>query len=256
MAKGPGRNAPCPCGSGRKYKNCCLPADEERARFGRATGLAAPAVSVWDVPEDDLDDLDDDELDVLDVAPLLGPPPDAATVAAQTALWERFEGAEYEAQIAQFQEALQGDALDADLAFEMLAEIQAEAQARGDLASFDALLEQFAREAPGFYQTDGAYYAGGDVEKALASGKLSRLPAALEPFAEDPAAGFEELFRVADQLQYYDQMAPLLDTLRRGWAPMNHAPLLLEDAVEAYTDLLVDVTTYEYARTAAAPRGD
>jgi hypothetical protein len=25
-----GRNAPCPCGSGRKYKGCCLPADLER----------------------------------------------------------------------------------------------------------------------------------------------------------------------------------------------------------------------------------
>src|SRR5512137_791455 len=24
----PGRNAPCPCGSGRKYKKCCLPKDE------------------------------------------------------------------------------------------------------------------------------------------------------------------------------------------------------------------------------------
>lgn len=26
----PGRNAPCPCGSGRKYKSCCLRADLER----------------------------------------------------------------------------------------------------------------------------------------------------------------------------------------------------------------------------------
>jgi len=26
----PGRNAPCHCGSGRKYKKCCLPADERR----------------------------------------------------------------------------------------------------------------------------------------------------------------------------------------------------------------------------------
>jgi hypothetical protein len=23
-----GRNAPCPCGSGKKYKNCCLPKDQ------------------------------------------------------------------------------------------------------------------------------------------------------------------------------------------------------------------------------------
>ncbi len=36
MSSKPGRNDPCPCGSGKKYKRCCLPADEaaasERAR--------------------------------------------------------------------------------------------------------------------------------------------------------------------------------------------------------------------------------
>ena len=28
----PGRNDPCPCGSGKKYKKCCLPRDEEARR--------------------------------------------------------------------------------------------------------------------------------------------------------------------------------------------------------------------------------
>jgi hypothetical protein len=27
----PGRNNPCPCGSGKKYKHCCLPKDESVA---------------------------------------------------------------------------------------------------------------------------------------------------------------------------------------------------------------------------------
>lgn len=31
MPKTP-RNAPCPCGSGKKYKHCCLPQDEDAAR--------------------------------------------------------------------------------------------------------------------------------------------------------------------------------------------------------------------------------
>lgn len=37
MAK-PGRNDPCPCGSGNKYKRCCSPKEEaaEHARFARA----------------------------------------------------------------------------------------------------------------------------------------------------------------------------------------------------------------------------
>jgi tetratricopeptide (TPR) repeat protein len=29
------RNAPCPCGSGKKYKNCCLPRDEKRLVGGQ-----------------------------------------------------------------------------------------------------------------------------------------------------------------------------------------------------------------------------
>jgi sRNA-binding protein len=31
-----GRNEPCPCGSGRKYKHCCLDKDEAKARKTRA----------------------------------------------------------------------------------------------------------------------------------------------------------------------------------------------------------------------------
>jgi len=32
----PGRNEPCRCGSGRKYKHCCLEKDEAKARAARA----------------------------------------------------------------------------------------------------------------------------------------------------------------------------------------------------------------------------
>lgn len=39
-----GRNDPCHCGSGRKYKHCCLGKDESRARTARAkeTATASP----------------------------------------------------------------------------------------------------------------------------------------------------------------------------------------------------------------------
>ena len=40
----PGRNDPCPCGSGRKYKQCCLDKDE-------ATIRAAHAKSIAEAPE-------------------------------------------------------------------------------------------------------------------------------------------------------------------------------------------------------------
>jgi hypothetical protein len=38
-----GRNEPCPCGSGRKYKHCCLGKDEVAAREARVKAEAKAA---------------------------------------------------------------------------------------------------------------------------------------------------------------------------------------------------------------------
>ncbi|MEW5981802.1 MAG: SEC-C metal-binding domain-containing protein [Acidobacteriota bacterium] len=41
----PGRNQPCHCGSGRKYKHCCLQKDEAQATAARAKADAEAAAS-------------------------------------------------------------------------------------------------------------------------------------------------------------------------------------------------------------------
>jgi hypothetical protein len=44
-----GRNDPCHCGSGKKYKQCCLAKDEDAARAARAEAAAkAPPPSAAD----------------------------------------------------------------------------------------------------------------------------------------------------------------------------------------------------------------
>jgi hypothetical protein len=51
----PGRNDPCPCGSGKKYKRCCLPSDEAAARERAQRTLFAddPMFGDSDFDEDD-----------------------------------------------------------------------------------------------------------------------------------------------------------------------------------------------------------
>jgi hypothetical protein len=39
----PGRNEPCRCGSGRKYKHCCLEKDDKKAAAARAKAAKEPA---------------------------------------------------------------------------------------------------------------------------------------------------------------------------------------------------------------------
>jgi len=58
MAPKIGRNAPCPCGSGAKYKKCCL----SQIEAARAAAPGLPIV-LWE--DDDLDDLSNSVLDHL-----------------------------------------------------------------------------------------------------------------------------------------------------------------------------------------------
>ena len=64
-----GRNDPCPCGSGQKYKRCCLPRDEAAAAEARTRAQAAQSSAQSLIPpasrivDDDDDDDDDDGLD-------------------------------------------------------------------------------------------------------------------------------------------------------------------------------------------------
>jgi tetratricopeptide (TPR) repeat protein len=85
-----GRNDPCPCGSGHKYKRCCLPRDEAAAVAARA---AAPAGAVDAAPpppfelvsdDDGLDDASNVVIDLIDAGRL-----DDAERAAQDLL-ERY----------------------------------------------------------------------------------------------------------------------------------------------------------------------
>ena len=54
MNKKPGRNDPCPCGSGKKYKNCCLK-HENSIRFEFVDPYEAIHTCAWcckNIPED------------------------------------------------------------------------------------------------------------------------------------------------------------------------------------------------------------
>jgi tetratricopeptide (TPR) repeat protein len=63
-----GRNAPCPCGSGKKYKKCCL-AKDEQARQRRPPAPPRPQRSsppAW-TPDDELDELSNSVDDLIKV---------------------------------------------------------------------------------------------------------------------------------------------------------------------------------------------
>jgi tetratricopeptide (TPR) repeat protein len=85
-----GRNDACPCGSGKKYKRCCLAKVEEAERQALAAAAAAPTPNDFGVYDDCYDELaaaSNAALDLIDAGKL-----DEAEQAAH-ALLERFPDA-------------------------------------------------------------------------------------------------------------------------------------------------------------------
>jgi len=72
-----GRNDPCPCGSGQKYKRCCLPRNDaaERAAAERAAAVVAEAESsltyaASGADDEGLDDASNSVIDLIDAGRL------------------------------------------------------------------------------------------------------------------------------------------------------------------------------------------
>ena len=67
-----GRNDPCPCGSGKKYKKCCMASDEAAARAARPAQPAAvparrPSLASYFPEQDERDELTEASNAVVDL---------------------------------------------------------------------------------------------------------------------------------------------------------------------------------------------
>ncbi|HUB11033.1 MAG TPA: SEC-C metal-binding domain-containing protein [Acetobacteraceae bacterium] len=62
-----GRNDLCPCGSGKKYKKCCLASDEAAARAAELAAVPAPPLTSHVPEHDELDELTEASNAVVDM---------------------------------------------------------------------------------------------------------------------------------------------------------------------------------------------
>jgi hypothetical protein len=263
MASRPGRNQPCPCGSGRKYKNCCLAADEAAERAERAAALEAapfpapPVASPFlgDEPLllppafDDEDDFEDD-LDAFEEGETLDP--------AALARWKAFAEADLDTQIAAFEGALESGELDDDesYAFEMLTAICDQAKRHGELPRATALIDRLKRDAPEAYADNASHYARWFVDDALARGEPGLLAAALDPIGRDLAEGISVLFAVAEQLLYYGHYEALTDMMVDAWCEIEDSDDFDPTEATAYRGLLTALLLLRYVTTAPQPHAD
>jgi hypothetical protein len=243
-----GRNDPCWCGSGKKYKHCHMRQDQAEA--GESAVEPAPATPAAATPAP--------------MTPTMSePPPVPPEIAAINARWEQFETADLEGKVALFLETLASGEMDAGESYEMLQGIRDATDPRHDpqaRARYAELLERLRQEAPDLYRRDLPYYHENLINDAIAEGRWEAIPELLAGFAEGPAdRGIDLFFHLIEQLKYHGQIEPLIHTMEQMWSGVSDAvdtgklmPWTTEDLGGEVTLLMF----FQYMETTEAPRAD
>lgn len=218
MQSRPGRNDPCYCGSGRKYKNCHLPQDEAPGR--------APA----DEPEAEKD-------------------------ADEEAYWERFNAADAAGRVALYEEQL-AVGVGRERLFETLARLHDDAVAADDRARFRALVERARALAPDAYRADLLWYHSWLIEDAVADRAYALLPELVAPLPEVAEQSIDELFRLIDLLMFHDQLDVTVDLMRRTWPVLSASTQILPYGLAAFAARLTMLHLFAHLRRGGAPCAD
>ena len=272
-----GRNDPCPCSSGKKYKKCCMEKDLDAEREGRVVVTAPTQLrqKTWadfehlkenDLVDDDEFDEDEDEdeeperfIDPRQIS-LFGEdefPQDPQQsleladvefdIEEANERWEEFEAAGYEKKIAIFLITLQEKLLmNKDMAFEMLSTIYPKAIVKKDRERFTELINELKEKLPKVYESDAVSYLDWMIELAVIDSDhddVISLLKELAPIADQHIDIFDE---VVDRLAYHGYQASLFEAMKIAWENVEHSPEIVPWGINEFADRAVKFAVFEY----------
>lgn len=246
-----GRNDPCPCGSGKKYKKCCLAKDEAEARASHLQPSAPTAAHEPSAGLPASPGLVGSSL----TAPI-EPPEIPESIREANERWDRFEAADREGRVAIFRELLGRPEIGPSEATDMLEEIRSESTTPEQRQEWTQLVANLKEESPAVYRDQAGWINGWLIDDAVADGEYDRLPELLEPFVEQSDRSLDEFFRAAHCLMYHGQAKPVLAAARQIWPAIDSSTGTTPWGIEEFCYLVATLTCVDYLESAASPRPD
>ena len=217
------RNDPCPCGSGRKYKNCC----QRKSR-----PAAAPNPPVPQPPS---------------------PPPDPRREAVN-ALWEEFGRKDYEGQISFFVQTLNGgEWREPEIAFAMLHTLYEQGIKRNERDRLEILLDQLRHRWPEAYAHHAPYYLRWRITHALAQDRREALPVLVTEMAATAGQDIDQFFNVLDQLAYYGHSSSLIEALGIAWPGVKKSTNMVSWGIDELAQRAGDYVIFDYLERHPSP---
>lgn len=252
-----GRNDPCPCGSGKKYKKCCLPGDQ-KAAYRRNLQTQGEGTFVSAEKQAAAPHL---QTKVSFPAPPRPPeqpkpPPDPHMEAIETR-WKEFEKQDYEGRIALFLKTLEEkELMDDQLAFDMLDQLYLATSQHNERDRFATLIAALRERLPEVYATNAVYFLSWLLSNALAASQQETLPALTRELAAYAGKDIDMVNRVIDQLEYHGQLDLLREITRIGLADVKASHDIMPHGKYEFAERGGDYEIFDYLLHTPDPRGD
>jgi hypothetical protein len=240
-----GRNEPCPCGSGKKYKKCCLAKDQEAS--SRQTDATPPGTSSLALPRPV-------HAAARPAKPSEPPrPPDPVAERAES-LFREFRSRTGEDRIAAFLEIMEDDeVMDDEMAFEMLTVLHSDAMEAGTRTRFAECIDALRERRPEVYDHEAHYYLSWRLKDALADGRQEVVPTLARELAALAGRDIDMFNRGSEALSYHGQLDILVEALRIAWPLVKSSDNVVPWGVSNFAERGFRHEIYDYLEHTAAP---
>ena len=248
-----GRNDPCPCGSGKKYKHCHMQIDREalqQAETEAAQKAEEERLAAWrertearrqeesavvrtDVFEEEDEEEVDPELEIL------------------YEIWETFKRAEGDARWEICQSAIDDQLMDDEQVLEFFSHLHRDALERGLESRFVQLVRHLRQQCFDAYQDQISFLFELTFPLLSPSERDSFLPDLIQDLIADGPDKIELFLNVVDMLASFGESALYTEVVRATEERVKTAGLF-EWAVDAYHTRYLDTYLFEYLDTTPA----
>jgi hypothetical protein len=208
-----GRNDPCPCGSGKKYKKCCLgslpraPDVEEEQLQEEATDVAQEASR--DTSQHDLRQA---------LQEATAAPDDSAASDPLDLFWDEFRELRSEEKPAAVRRAIDElEEFDGETALELVADIVEPLRRAGRIDQLEEILDRIAERHPEAYQSESRWFELWRAENAVYSFPERDLLGPLMTVAQGADRGIGEFHSLVEGLCYHGKAKEILQALHVAW---------------------------------------
>jgi hypothetical protein len=252
-----GRNDACPCGSGKKYKKCCLGKDLVaapaqpivssvlRSATGPLRANSVPATS-------SRSGLSSSPAQATK-APTPPPPPDPIAERGDRR-WKEFESQSEDGRIAIFLETLEdAEVMSDSMAYEMLTVLHSDAAKRGDRPRFHELVGALRERRPSVFEQSAHFYLSWCISDALGENRLDAAASLTRELAARAGDDIDIFNRTAEALAYHGQLSLLVEAFRIALPSVRTSTNIVPWGVTRFMNMASDYEIFDYLERTSSP---